>query len=39
MAQIWSAAGILSGINDFNPSQCNRNNNFMRAEKPKYTVK
>ena len=40
MAQIWSAAGILSGFNVFKPSKCNRNTNFrkIQAEKPKYTV-
>ena len=38
MAQIWSDAGILAGINDFNPSQLNKTQRFMkiRAEKPKY---
>ena len=40
MAQIWSDAGILAGINDFNPSQFNKKQTFMKiwAEKPKCIV-
>jgi hypothetical protein len=28
VAQIWSAAGIFAGINDFNPSQFNKKKLF-----------
>ncbi len=39
VAQIWSAAGIFAGINDFNPSQFNKKKIiWIRAEKAKCTV-